>query len=216
MVWPELDWSHNVRDIDGEIDDPFHYDKYDKEVARYAFSALGQLSIDIATLEADEHGWTSADYGTLLDLGDLDHEAGLMVPPSPTPLEHRFQYGDQITALHTALPVAEAERRWLFGGGKASGGHEGVRSDLRISYRDWGQIARTSEAELVSDGILRRVHGRDLLQRWWFWRRELGAYADGAGLNQARDSLEGLIRLLAPELGLPESYTALRANEGES
>jgi hypothetical protein len=214
MAWPELDWSHNVRDLDGELDDPFHYDTFDKHIGHTAFSALEQLSIGIATLEADEHGWTSAEYRALYDLALLDHEAGFMVPPSTTPLEHRFQYGDRMAALHAALPLSEAEGRWLFGGDKAIGGRRGVRGEL-ISGQAWGETARTSEAELVSDGVLRRVHGRDLMQRWWSWRRELGEYVGGAGLNQARGSLDGLIRLLAPELGLPESYVALRHTEGD-
>jgi hypothetical protein len=63
----------------------------------------------------------------------------------------------------------------------------------------------------MSAGIRRVIHGRDLLQRWWSWRRETGEYAGQGSLDQARDALEGVIELIAPELGLPETYVALRA-----
>jgi hypothetical protein len=213
MAWPELDWSHNVRDLDDEIEDPFHYDRFDKIVARVAFAALNELSVPVASLTVDEQGLTSADHEALRALDAVNHFRGLVVPPPTTPFEHRLRYSDRLAGLNAALPFSEAERHWFFGGDKAIGGRRGLRG---VGDGNWGQVAWASEAELVSDGVLRRVQGRDLMQRWWFWRRELGAYADGAGLKQARSSLEGLIRLLAPELGLPESYTALSTSERES
>jgi hypothetical protein len=105
-----------------------------------------------------------------------------------------------------SLPFDEAERNWLL-----SGVYEFV-DNWQISLdtkRPAQQVGRQTD-KLLSAGQYQEVRGRDLLDRWWSWRRETGEYADGAGLNQARESLKGLIELISPELDLPESYTALQ------
>jgi hypothetical protein len=201
------DWSYDVYaadDIDPDIP-PFH--EYDKIVGELAVHSLDYLSRDITGLEADGHGWTEIDYGALRNIYEADWLERLLVPPATTPLENRITFNERMASLRQALPFSETERQWLFDDPDSKRRKTDAFYGINPQYVE---AVRRSEVQFVSAGLYRVVHGRDLMQRWWSWRRETGEYADGAGLNQARESLKGLIELIAPELGLPESYTALR------
>lgn len=194
------DWSYaspEVREIE-ELEGGWEYEKYDKDVGLQARELLGHLSADLRYLPVDELGWAEPEVDALFGLELFDRMADLLVPPDSTPQHNRREYRDLLRSFRQALPFSDAERQFLCEGRM----DEGIWFVGRQRGRE---IFSTQQVELVSDGIRRVVYGRDLLQRWWFWRRELGAYSDG-GLNQARESLAGITTLLTPELGLPGSY----------
>lgn len=203
MAHPK-DWSYAEHDDDADI----AFDRYDKIVGELAFRSLDDLSVDLAGLEADEHGWTRIDYSALRNIHEADWLGRLLVPPATATLDSRLAYNGGIASLRQSLPFSEAERHWLFDDPdkirRKSGGLWGI-SPTYI------EAVRQSETSLMSSGLRRVVHGRDLVQRWWSWRRAAGEYADGGGLSQARESLHGLVLLLTPELGVPESYAALQS-----
>ena len=190
------DWSYDEFGDDADIE----YQTFDKEVGRLAYACLDQLSVPLATLDSDTHGWTHADRAAWGMVYEVDWLGRLMVPPTGTPLENRIQFDKLMASLRTALPFTEAEREWLL---------EDAASYHSLREGDF-DVVRGSEARLVSVGLSRVVHARDILQRWWSWRREVGDYADQGGLDQARHALAGLVQLLTPDLGLPESYEGLR------
>jgi hypothetical protein len=106
-----------------------------------------------------------------------------------------FQY-------HAALPFDEAEREWL---------HE--------AYAEaWGSdsigIIRRQEAGVVSGGLHRVIYGRDLMRRWWAWRRGTDQFAGQGTVDLAREALRALIETTHPDMGLPETYLALRNVDG--
>jgi hypothetical protein len=208
MTKHESDWSFDETGDDVDIE----YDRYDKIVGGIARRSLDALSRDLTSLESDEWGWTSADYRGLHGVYEVDWLGRLLVPPSTTPLVNRIRFNDHMASLRAAIPVSEAERKWLFDGSddRQLGQYRGLSDPHSL------EIARDSEASLVSAGVIRVVHGRDLLQRWWSWRRETGEYADQGSLDQARSALKGVIGLLAPELGLPEALVELRASEAQA
>jgi hypothetical protein len=204
MKLPEADWSHSPEDHDTDGG----WEKIDKNVASLAFRLLDMLSQDLAPLEVDAHGWTEADRQAFGLAQEMDYLARMVVPPETASVEHRVDYMATIAGFRTALPFAEAERRWLFDEDCD------IPVELSASHDEaWFESARRQEEELVSAGVVRVVRGRDLLQRWWSWRRETGEYAGQGSLNQARSALKGVIGLMAPELGLPETYEALRGGE---
>jgi|ERR1700733_290841 len=174
------------------------YSHFNVEVGGSASIFLERLCFDMADQAVDMHGWTEHDYSALDYLEEVHFPSRAIVPPETTSTEDRLKCSRLLTSLWSALPFAEAERLWLLEGSKPT--EPGMGSYAEI---------RASEATLVSDGITRVIHGRDLMHRWWLWRRELDAYSDGAGLHQARESLAGITKLLTPGLGLPESYTKL-------
>lgn len=197
------DWSYAEHDEDADIE----FDRFDKTVGDIAVRSLDCLSRDVTGLEADEHGWTQLDHEAFSSLREGDWLARLLVPPATATVGSRVAFNAGMASLRQALPFSEAERQWLFDDPDAKRRKEfGLAMD-----QNYVEAVRQSEAQLMSGGLRRVVHGRDLMQRWWSWRRETGEYADDrGGLNQARESLKDLIMLLTPELGLPESYTTLR------
>lgn len=105
---------------------------------------------------------------------------------------------EMLVRFHTALPFAEAEREWLF---EAYDEAWGPRSIDTIRRR---------EATLVSGGLQRVVQGRDLMRRWWSWRRETDEFSGQGSLSLAREALSDLIKRYSPDQELPESFLALQ------
>lgn len=181
------------------------YDEYDKTLGGITWELLTVLSEGVTGRKADSHRWTNLDGVGLAHAHDIDWLARLLVPPATTPAENRLKYGELMASWHVAMPFSEAERHWLWDDGGAGtcapAGSQGSE--------DWMKVVRQNEAQIVSAGISRVVRGYDLLQRWWSWRREAGAYAGQGSLDQARNALAGLTKLLAPERELPQAYLAL-------
>lgn len=92
-----------------------------------------------------------------------------------------------LSGFHSALPFSEIER--------------GLVSDLydELSYpsglRDDARN-RIPRQRICVEGLERTISGRDLMERWWSWRRGVDEYEGGAGLQVARiaiaDFWEGL------------------------
>jgi hypothetical protein len=188
---------------------PSRYDTLHQEVGKVGRAALSALSTDVNSIEADRHGWTIADVDSLRHLATVDELAALMVPPAPTSFEDRTHAIGLLRFMHNALPLGEAERWWLLS--------DVLRDTRRLAAKprdeDYLDPVRLADENIMIDGKYRLVSGRDLLQRFWSWRRETGEYAGGDGLDQARKSLADLVELLTPELGLPEEYQALRLSK---
>jgi hypothetical protein len=105
---------------------------------------------------------------------------------------------DVLFRYHTALPFDEAEREWLWQAYDAAWGPNSI------------SIIRRREARVMSAGLRRVILGRDLMRRWWAWRRETDEYAGQGSLDAARESLRELIETVSPSLDLPEPYLTLR------
>ena len=100
--------------------------------------------------------------------------------------------------LHGAMPFDEVERDWLFEA------HDETQGPNSIT------LIRRREATIVSGGLRRVVQGRDLIRRWWSWRRETDEFSGQGSLDQARDALRDLVVAHCDDPELPESYLALR------
>jgi hypothetical protein len=207
--WPERDWSYNPHPDAGPMEGK-EYDEYDQTLGGITWELLNVLSEDVADYKVDGHDWTTLDDEGLVRAHDVDWLGRLLVPPATTPGENRIKYVELMASWHTALPFSEAERHWLWSENGAGAGTPGLGSE------EWMVTVRQSEARIVSAGISRIVRGRDLLQRWWAWRREIGEYAGQGSLDQAREAVVGLTALLKPDMGLPEPYLALRRSQGEA
>lgn len=85
---------------------------------------------------------------------------------------------------------------------------------------DIPRFLRPRSPTIVEAGLRRVVKGRDLMRRWWAWRRDLDEFADQGGLDQARAALVNLAGELIPPEGLPYIYYELQGleipNSGES
>jgi hypothetical protein len=205
--WPQFDWAH---DPDNDPDENFG-ENIDKEIGTAAYELLDALSQDVTTLETDEHGWTKADEDGLQAAQETDWLVRLIVPPKALSDMARVDLLELMVEFRTALPWTEAERSWLLDTHR----REIPSGPFEVGSPHWREAAGPDAATIMSAGIVRAAYGRDLLQRWWSWRRETGEYEGQGSLEQAREALGGVIALLSPELGLPESYVDLRAARGD-
>jgi len=163
------------------------------QIADHAAVFLGYLSVppNEQTLYEDAKGGMMELYGDL--------ELWLTMYEADARGEPRFlfqrKFVNLVQSFHTALPHDEAERRWLYDN------HGKV-------MRERGEV-RDIEAEVMSGGIRRVIHGRELVRRWIAWRRESDEYTAHNGVGVARSALAGVITLLTPERPLPKEYVEL-------
>lgn len=106
-----------------------------------------------------------------------------------------------VANIHVALPYEEAERHWLDAAYSTA-------PTPRIS-----SIRQREPEEIVSCGLRRVIDGRDLLRRWWSWRRETDEFRGQGTLDVARETLRELMETVSPTLDLPEPYVKLRAEQ---
>jgi hypothetical protein len=114
-------------------------------------------------------------------------------------VEFQRSFVDLVHVFHTALPHDEAERRWLY-------------DNYWEVMPEAGEV-RDIETEVMSGGIRRVVHGRELVRRWIAWRQGSDEYAGHNGIGVARSALAGVITLLTPERPLPQEYIELVRNQ---
>jgi hypothetical protein len=143
--------------------------------------------------------WNTADTSTFdllqnLDTGikfiDLDPE----LDGSEIADLHR-----QFARLHAALPFSEPEREWLW-----------VRA---VNQGEVGipGVLLGETAEVMSKGTLQVLQGRDLVRRWWAWRREAHEFEAQGSLNEACLALGGIAETLVLEQNRPPEWTRVRA-----
>lgn len=130
-----------------------------------------------------------------------------MVPPPGTSLDARRRTNELLGSLRGALPLAGAERWWLF----TEAPRARSRRDVTDSD-DYPGFVRELETEIVSQGVVKSIGGDELLRRLWRWRHEEGEYVEGEGLARTRRALAGLVGQLRPNLGLPEEYLSLHSD----
>jgi hypothetical protein len=94
----------------------------------------------------------------------------------------------ELATFRSALPFAEVER-WA-----AGNAYDGL--DYPRGLRD--AVARhIPRQEICVEGIARTISGREVTDRWWDWRRGLGEYEGGAGLDAAREAIASVYDHLA-------------------
>lgn len=123
--------------------------------------------------------WANSDYCTFYDWQELERAVPLAV--TELSVDDGCRLADQLESLHCALPYSEAERRWL-----------------RVNYAEpptesgrWESIRR-QEIAVVSNGLVQVMHGREMLRKWWAWRRETDEFAGQGSLDEACAALNTL------------------------
>jgi hypothetical protein len=104
--------------------------------------------------------------------------------------------------LHVALPLSEAERRWLFNPlVKEAGRREGMHHpETLIGFTE----------EVTSGGIKQVLQGRELVRRMSAWRRESEEFAGQGSFEEARQALGDIAITLVTETRWPEEYSDIR------
>jgi hypothetical protein len=86
----------------------------------------------------------------------------------------------QLAMFRSALPISEAER--VIAGGAYD------ELDYPTGLRD-ALAQHILRQNICVEGIARTISGRELTDRWWDWRRGIGEYEGGTGLEQARKAI---------------------------
>jgi hypothetical protein len=93
----------------------------------------------------------------------------------------------ELEAFHSALPFAEVERGLIVDKYDELVFPSGLRDDV---------ISRVPRQQLCIAGIVRATSGRELMNRWWSWRRGIDQYEGAAGLKAARVSIASVYHRL--------------------
>jgi hypothetical protein len=140
-----------------------------------ASDMLGEFLKELHWSPDRPYRWTPWDYVALADLRRLEERT----PEAQAELEstspERTTFDELLHNLHVALPFGEAERQWM--------------SSNCFEPND---VKRRQEIHIVSAGLRRVVYGRDLLRRWWAWRRETDEFGGQGTLELTREALRGL------------------------
>jgi hypothetical protein len=176
-------------------------------VGQCAIEVLAGLSEPIADIEDSDRKlvvWSQDDGRVFSDLYELEGGIRLI---DPTDID-----GDELAGLyhalgrfHTALPLSEAERYWIFD-----------PLDSRPSRRAWNiwqpeTLADVTET-VTSGGLKQVIHGREVVRRLTAWRRETDEFAGQGTLDEAREALGEIALTLVSEKSWPRERKDLRAS----
>jgi hypothetical protein len=146
------------------------------DTGEYALRVLDALlePVPLERPRSQPFTWEECDKDAMNFLQQFDTGIWLL-GPAPDPY---LDGGDQadfyraIGRFHAALPFGEPERHWLF---------------KNMDLKEETHLGKAEE--IMSGGLLRVVQGRDLVRRWWAWRRETDEFAGQGSLNAARAEL---------------------------
>ncbi|HTB49078.1 MAG TPA: hypothetical protein VK712_03280 [Verrucomicrobiae bacterium] len=176
---------------------PEHHRPYGEAPALLGLRAA-DLLYDLCDVPAWTEGqrwrWVQSDRLALIGWQNLEAET---LDALAEPGLNRSQVGDILGLLsdfHVAVPFDEAEGTWLL---NVCG--EALEKGENLSF-----VRNRRPEEIVSAGLRRVIDGRDLLRRWWAWRRDTDEFRGQGTVDMCREALRVLIETLSPDLNLPE------------
>lgn len=150
-----------------------------------------------------EGGWHEPESDALGTLVELDWVLPHLRAGAEVSVEELEALATRLAAFQAALPFTAPERHWLVK----------VVGSVDANYVQAARSLGTREGEIVSEGLRRQITGRDLMRRWHSWQMQADEYAGQGTLDLAREALRGVVQLLVPDMGLPDSYLRLRGLE---
>ncbi|MFZ1990966.1 MAG: hypothetical protein WAW96_14485 [Alphaproteobacteria bacterium] len=168
--------------------------------ALYTVMALAE---DTPMRADGERRWFVSDHDTLAVSMGLEEQvrSGGLSPEAPA--EVRDEVTGYLDAWHAALPFNESEREIV-----RNAYHASLIGSL--AYREIPTQLRKADFEVMASGVQTVVRGRDLMRRWWAWRRELDEFEGQDSVSHAKEAAAQLAgRLILPDR-MPEIYYDLR------
>jgi hypothetical protein len=164
-----------------------------------ALEALVDLSEDAPIPTGDHRRWYVSDYEALLSSLRLEEKAKSEGIPTDAPSDVRTELNGYLDSFYVALPFTEVERgivHRVYGEPREAG----------KSHRDIPGQIRKQQFEVVSAGLRTVVRGRDLMRRWWAWRRELDEFEGQGSLEQAKLALVSFTGRIVPPEKMPNVF----------
>lgn len=151
--------------------------------------------------------WMENDYDSLYGSFQLENYVATDGLPAHAPPSVRQELNGYLSDWRASMPFSEAER------GLVAETHRELMAAPWERGKTLDRMVRQKEVELVDAGLRKVVKGRDLMQRWWLWRRDMDEFADQGGLDQARTALAALAGRLIPPDKMPEIFYELQGEE---
>jgi hypothetical protein len=154
--------------------------------------------------------WTEQDHDSFGSAISIERTSRRLRMSLDLTLDQRQTIADQLlgslATLREALPYSEAERRWLVDTheqltaqhSEYYTGGTGERLSIRPPSGELLQHIKATEGEIVSAGLRQVVQGRDLVRRWWSWRRQTDEFADQGSREIVHLALNELSAMLVP------------------
>lgn len=150
--------------------------------------------------------WSQDDFWAFENLLELETGVKFIDPP---PDVDGGQIGDlhrTVARFHTALPLSEAERLWLF---DPTDGMDEKRQRTWDIHKPESLLGVVEE--VISGGIRQVIQGREVVRRLAAWRREADEFADQGTLDEACDALGEIATTLVTEENWPREHLDMRA-----
>jgi hypothetical protein len=139
---------------------------------------------NVRWLNVDSHSYLAA-----FEFEDAIDRWGL---PGDLSDDEREAVGADLSEWRSALPFTDAERRLILDVDAIAGSPE-------ISRQIIGKTV------ILDDGEIKEASGRELMQRWWKWRRGVDQFKEGDGVERGRQAVYQFAgHLLGPHLPLIE------------
>ena len=161
-----------------------------------AFDAVLAVWEGAPVPDSGERRWFVSDHDALSASMAFEDRVRSKGFPPEVPTGVRAELTGYLDRWHAALPFNEAEREIVCSAYQSDSGEV-------EAYREIPSQIRRQEFEIVNAGLRSVVRGRDLMRRWWAWRREADEFAEQGSLSQAKAALIQLVGHFVPPENMP-------------
>lgn len=175
-------------------DELLHQLYADREQIRHA-GAMAAMAAPLF-METPIGRWNTNDYDTFEYATPLEDDLAMVVESGAVRPEYRQTLTNSIREYRCSLPYTEAELSWLRWANDAA-----LRARPVKQGSDHLPDLREMEGDIISVGRECHVNGKEMLDRWWSWRRGRDGYSKRANFN-AYMALYRIGRLLTDPLVL--------------
>lgn len=173
------------------------------EVGDCAIEVLAGLLEPVSELVPSERSlivWSQDDFRVFENLTELENGIHFIEPQEDVDGGEIGDLHRTFGRFHTALPLSEAERHWLFDPLDIGKGRK----------RPWSvhnpeTLIGVTE-EVTSGGIKQVMQGREVVRRLVAWRRETDEFAHQGTLDEAREALGEIALTLVTEANWPGEH----------
>jgi hypothetical protein len=202
----------------------FPYGQYGWRLGRSAQGVAWEIESEQPPSRGHNRYWTQSDYRAFTGALVVEQLSRFVRMSPDVPVDQRQGIAEQLhgslAALREAMPYSEAERRWLVD--TESRQHRshfvtdtdgaGQTQTRRASAAEKLSGLDAAEDEIISAGLVQIVRGRELMRRWWEWRRQTEEFTDQGSREVAYQALQDIGQMLVPDrevaqqAGFPSTY----------
>lgn len=157
-------------------------------VAEYAIDVVSALGVRPPETVKRNLRWLNVDSNSYLAAFEFEDAIDRWGLPRDLSSDEREAVNGDLSEWHSALPFSDAERRLI------------LDKDA-IASSPWMLRQMIGKVTIIEDGHDKVASGRELMQRWWKWRRGVDQFEGDDGVERGRQALSQFAgRLISPDL----------------